>query len=136
MGLLDLDLSHLTPTGTARYTLTQVNIRSAQPVVLIVKPSGEANEAFAAALKSAVLKGRPDAKQHASLYAHHVIAGWANVHGPDGKAIAYSAKAGEELLHGLLDAKRGDIVGGMMAFASDPDHFTGARAEDPDLGNG
>lgn len=137
MSILDLDLSHLTPTGTARYTLTQVRIprTSTQSVVLIVKPSGEANEGYAAALKNAVLKGKVDPKAHSSIYARHIIAGWEHVHDASGKPVAYTAAGGEELLHGLIDAKRGhDIVGGMMGFCSDPDHFTGTGT-DPDLGN-
>jgi hypothetical protein len=138
MSILDLDLSHLTPTGTARYTLTQVRIprTSTQSVVLIVKPSGEANDAYAAALKNAVLKGKVDATAHASIYARHVIVGWEHVHDASGKPVAYTAAGGEELLHGLIDAKRGhDIVGGLMAFCADADHFC-AGTDAGDLGNG
>jgi hypothetical protein len=135
MSILDFDFGALTPTGTARFTLSRVHVRHAEPVVLIVKPSGEANEGYAAALKNAVLKGKVDAKAHASIYAKHVIAGWEHVLDASGKPVPYTAAGGEELLHGLIDAKRGhDIVGGLMAFCADADHFTGGA--NPDLGNG
>lgn len=136
MSILDFDFGALTPTGTARFTLSRVHVRHADPVVLIVKPSGEANEGYAAALKNAVLKGKVDAKAHASIYAKHVIAGWEHVLDASGKPVPYTPAGGEELLHGLIDAKRGhDIVGGLMAFCADADHFTGGT-DAGDLGNG
>lgn len=136
MSILDFDFGALTPTGTARYTLTRVHVRHAEPVVLIVKPSGEANDGYGAALKTAVLKGKVDAKAHASIYARHVVIGWEHVLDANGKPVPYTAAAGEELLHGLIDAKRGhDIVGGLMAFCADPDHFC-AAPDAGDLGNG
>lgn len=136
MSILDFDFAALTPTGTARFTLSRVHVRHAEPVVLVVKPSGEANDAYAAALKNAVLKGKVDAKAHASIYARHVVVGWEHVCDASGRAVPYTAAGGEELLHGLIEAKRGnDIVGGLMAFCADADHFC-AGTDAGDMGNG
>jgi hypothetical protein len=136
----DADFEALTPRGTARYTLRQVHIRrNPEPVVLVVKPATEANERY----QNAVLKAPKAAtsaefmKQSASLFAKHVVTGWENVLGADGKPVAYTPEGGEELLHRLIDAKRADdIVAGLFIFARTPDNFTEGVVDAGDLGNG
>ncbi len=136
----DSDFAHLTPAGTADYALSEVHIPrgNPNPVVLVVKPAGEANDRLRnAEIKAPAVTGKEALRQRASLFAKHVIAGWKHVLDKDGKPIAYTADGGEELLHRLIDAKRGeDLVVPFMVFARNPNHFTGPQVDAGDLGNG
>jgi hypothetical protein len=135
----DADFAHLTPSGTARYTLSAVNIPrgNPEPVVLIVKHAGEGNERYQSAImKAARATGREAMKQRATIFAKHVITGWENVL-KDGKPVPYTWQDGEELLHKLIDAKRWEVeVAGLITFSRDPDNFQSPAVDAGDLGNG
>ncbi len=132
----DDDFKHLEPVGTFAYALSRVHIPTSNPdpVALVLKHSGTANERYQSALKSLRLKGKVTEKQHAALFAKHVITDWRHVI-KDGKSVAYSVAGGEELLGWLIDKKRSDIVNGAMFAANDADNFETPVADAGDLGN-
>jgi hypothetical protein len=134
----DEDFAHLHPTGTARYTLSQVCIprSNPDPVVLILKPAGASNDAYQSALvKAPRAVGKDAVKQMIGLFARHVIAGWENVQ-KDGKPVPYTRAGGEELLLKLIESKRDDIAMGAVFFARDADNFRAPIVDTGDLGNG
>ncbi len=133
----DADFAHLEPVGTFEYTLSRVNIprTNPDPVVLLLKHTGMANERYQGELKSLNLKGKPTDKQYIALFAKHGIAGWKNVKKGDAP-VPYTTEGGAELLAKLLEIKRGDIVMGARIAAADADNFETPVADAGDLGNG
>lgn len=137
---LDIDLSYLTPTRTARHTLHGVHIprNNPKPVTLIVKSGGEDNERYMSALaKAPPAFGVDGLKQSATLLARYVVVGWEDVLDRNGEPAACTPERVELVLHTCIEKKQGlHYLLPLRDRIQDPSNFREPIANAVDLGNG
>lgn len=134
----------ITPRGIKSYTLDGVRVRSAHEVRLHVQHAGASNPAYMRARRKfdGDLKASSGALTNERLivaliplFAKHVITGWDNVFGADGKPIACSPEEVEAFLTELAKGNI-DLVDRMMGYALNGDHFREVGGSAEALGNG
>lgn len=143
--MIDIDFSHLTPTGTARFTLTGVCVPRTNPVstTLVMKHAGRSNAGFTNAIMK--IEGETGGartvhtldvgdEKSAAIFARHVVVGWEGPLGADGKPLPCTPENVQKLFAALIAAKRPDLVRAAFAFAGDADNFSDAAASSENLG--
>lgn len=138
--MIDIDFSHLTPSGTVRYTLTGVCVPRTNPssTTLVMKPASRSNVGFTnMAIKSDADTGSARTAQAldvsdeklAEALARHVVVGWEGPLGDDGKPLPCTPENVQLLFVKLIAAKRPEFMRAAYAYARDADNFCAANAE-------
>lgn len=121
-------------TKTVRYELSEITVNGVSPV-LLVAPATDANKPYFNAMlkRVAATKKRPrggaitmafideSREEDIQTYAEHIIKGWEDMIGADGKPIKFSVDECKE----FLEAIDTWIFDGIRAFCVDPKNFAG-----------
>ncbi len=134
------NLDKLAPSGTVRYTLTDVVAEGCEAsLVLVMKHAGDGNPGWENANRKLAIQrgassgrtgGEESIRALIPLFAKHVMVDWENA------TETYSIDAGAKLLTDLADNGGLDLVWGAMRYALEPQNFRGPSGDTGDLGNG
>lgn len=136
MGFKGLSFSHLRPTGTVKYTLSDVFVRCDKPLVLELEHAGDANKRYTAQKRKLDAKFSAATKHPGGadwvdalipIFANTVVVGWENCLDENGQPEQCTPAQVTELLQEIA-ANSHEYVATLMSFAMKEANFRDAPA--------